>query len=104
VRYSVIPSGARNLSFFVFLQLNRREITRSARNDRNGEFFRKLFSLRQLGLAITKLRRLKPAPLVAPQLFCEDQNLSNACKAAQRVETGKKKTHKIANKLIGLRS
>jgi hypothetical protein len=46
---------------------------------------------------------LKPAPLVASQPFCEDQNLSNACKAAHRVETGKKITRGIANKLIGLR-
>jgi hypothetical protein len=42
VFYSVIPSGARNLSFFVFLQLNQREIPRSAQNDRNGAFFRSL--------------------------------------------------------------
>jgi hypothetical protein len=39
---SVIPSGARNLSFFIFLQFNRREIPRSARNNRNGVFFRSL--------------------------------------------------------------
>jgi hypothetical protein len=40
VFYSVILSGAKNLSFFVFLVLNRREILRSAQNDRIGEFFR----------------------------------------------------------------
>jgi hypothetical protein len=39
---SVILSGAKNLSFFVFLLLDRREILRSAQNDRNGEFFRNL--------------------------------------------------------------
>jgi hypothetical protein len=42
---SVILSGAKNLSFFVFLLLDRREILRSAQNDKNGEFFRDLFSL-----------------------------------------------------------
>jgi hypothetical protein len=42
---SVIPSEARNLSFFIFLQLNRREIPRFARNDRLKYFFRSLFSL-----------------------------------------------------------
>jgi hypothetical protein len=44
VFYSVILSGAKNLFFFVFLLLNRREILRSAQNDRNGEFSRSLFS------------------------------------------------------------
>ena len=42
--FSVIPGEARNLSFFVFLQLNRREIPRFARNDRIKYFFRSLFS------------------------------------------------------------
>jgi hypothetical protein len=40
VFYSVILSGAKNLSFFAFLLLNPRAILRSAQNDRNGEFFR----------------------------------------------------------------
>jgi hypothetical protein len=39
VFYSVILSGAKNLSFFVFLLLDRRAILRSAQNDKNGEFF-----------------------------------------------------------------
>jgi hypothetical protein len=63
VFYSVILSGAKNLSFFVCLLLDRREILRSAQNDRNGEFFRSLFSLRGRVLARPKFRRLKPAPL-----------------------------------------
>jgi hypothetical protein len=39
VVYSVILSGAKNLSFFVFPLPNRREILRSAQNDSNGEYF-----------------------------------------------------------------
>jgi hypothetical protein len=44
VVFCVILSEAKNLSFFVLLQLNRREILRFAQNDRNRGFFRKLLS------------------------------------------------------------
>src|SRR5712692_1875660 len=42
---SVILSEAKNLSLFLFLYLNRREILRFAQNDRTRPFFRSLFSL-----------------------------------------------------------
>jgi len=59
---SVIPSGARNLSG-VWTHEKEREIPRSARNDRRvGEFFCKLFSLCDLGLAGSTPPRLKPVP------------------------------------------
>src|SRR4029077_10516925 len=40
---SVILSGAKNLSLFLFLYLDRREILRFAQNDRTRPFFRSLF-------------------------------------------------------------
>jgi hypothetical protein len=43
-QHFVIPSEARNPSFFIFLYLNRREIPRFARNDGINYFFRKLFN------------------------------------------------------------
>src|SRR4029077_14351019 len=42
---SVILSEAKNLSLFLLLYLNRREILRFAQNDRTRPFFRSLFSL-----------------------------------------------------------
>ena len=42
---SVILSEAKNLSLFLFLYLNRREILRFAQNDITRLFFRSLFSL-----------------------------------------------------------
>jgi len=42
---SVILSEAKNLSLFLFLYLNRREILRFAQNDMTRLFFRSLFSL-----------------------------------------------------------
>ncbi len=56
---SVIPSEARNLSFFVFLQLNRREIPRFARNDKIKYFFRALYSRTHF---VELMSRLKPRP------------------------------------------
>ncbi len=41
-QYSVILSEAKNLSWFLFLCLNRREILRFAQNDRTRPFFRSL--------------------------------------------------------------
>src|ERR1700687_4008342 len=49
---SVILSEAKNLSLFLFLYLNRREILRFAQNDRTRPFFRSLFSVWGLVLAI----------------------------------------------------
>jgi hypothetical protein len=43
---AVILSEAKNLSWFFFLYLNRREILRFAQNDKTRHFFRSLFSLR----------------------------------------------------------
>jgi hypothetical protein len=66
-------------SLFLFMESNRREIPRFARNDKINYFFRSLFSLWVLVLARTNPRRLKPAPLpieksrfqlcYSPQLF-----------------------------------
>ena len=50
-------------SLFLFMELNRREIPRFARNDKINYFFRSLFSLWVLVLARTNPRRLKPVPL-----------------------------------------
>jgi hypothetical protein len=41
---AVILSEAKNLSLFLFLYLNRREILRFAQNDKTRHFFRSLFS------------------------------------------------------------
>jgi hypothetical protein len=49
---AVILSEAKNLSLFLFLYLNRREIPRSAWNDKINYFFRSLFS--QLALNLVK--------------------------------------------------
>jgi hypothetical protein len=43
-QHSVILSEAKNLSLFLFLDLNRKEILRFAQNDRLRAFFRSLFS------------------------------------------------------------
>ena len=45
---AVILSEAKNLSWFVLLYLHRREILRSAQNDRNESFFRSLKNLSYL--------------------------------------------------------
>src|SRR5580700_10240809 len=60
---AVFLSEAKNLSLFLFLYLNRREILRFAQNDKTRHFFRSLFSLWVFGLARTNPRRLKPASL-----------------------------------------
>ena len=65
---SVILSEAKNLSLFLFLYLNRREILRFAQNDRIRPFFRSLFSLWSFVLAIINPRRLKPA-LLGPEII-----------------------------------
>src|SRR5450631_4219785 len=52
-------------SLFHFLDLNRGEIPRSARNDKINDIFRRLFSLWGFDLAGTKTHRLKPALLKA---------------------------------------
>jgi hypothetical protein len=43
---AVILSEAKNLSLFLILHLNRREILRFAQNDKTRHFFRSLWSLR----------------------------------------------------------
>ena len=62
---SVILSEAKNLSLFLFLYLNRREILRFAQNDRTRPFFRSLFSLSGFlsRCAKSKPDRLKPVLL-----------------------------------------
>jgi hypothetical protein len=45
IKNSVILSEAKNLSWFLFLYLNRREILRFAQNDKARPFFRSPFSL-----------------------------------------------------------
>jgi|SRR5579863_4566533 len=60
---SVILTEANNLSLFLFLYLNRREILRFAQNDGTKPFFRSLFSHRGTARERSKNLRLKPAPL-----------------------------------------
>ena len=62
---AVILSEAKNLSWFLFLYLNRREILRFAQNDKTRQFFRSLFSLSGSDFArrIKKPDRLKPVLL-----------------------------------------
>jgi hypothetical protein len=66
----VILSGAKNLSFLAFIQLNRRKILRSAQNDRMKCFFRSL----QSGTRFTEiLCWLKPRTaiiLLFPKTSC----------------------------------
>src|SRR5579864_3093909 len=64
---SVILTEANNLSLFLFLYLNRREILRFAQNDGTKPFFRSLFSLCGLVHEKSKTHRLKPV-LLAPML------------------------------------
>src|SRR6476660_9391534 len=59
----VILSEAKNLSLFLLLYLNRREILRFAQNDKIRPFFRSLFSLCSLNAPPTKTHRLKPVLL-----------------------------------------
>ena len=57
----VILSEAKNLSLFLFLYLNQREILRFAQNDRTLPFFRSLFSLSGISLGDRpRPDRLKP--------------------------------------------
>ena len=60
---AVILSEAKNLSLFVLLYVNRREILRFAQNDKTRHCFRNVFSLWVFVLARTNPRRPKPALL-----------------------------------------
>jgi hypothetical protein len=56
---AVILSEAKNLSWFLFSRLNRREILRFAQNDKSKHFFRSLFSRDVQGLEQRWLQPLK---------------------------------------------
>jgi hypothetical protein len=60
IQNAVILSEAKNLSLFLCLYLNRREILRFAQNDKTRHFFRSLFSLR--GLVAAQSLCLQPKP------------------------------------------